>query len=126
MTKNFTTWKKAVIDDPMSLHNKSKILRGALKKLHLLRTLDDLQNFKETAKQRKELIAEKVFNLEYILTMNNKMHYFWNLVDHCEEKVLIEGKISQLCLTLQNHLEIQIQHEGFGQLKNHQRREEYG
>lgn len=102
----FYTWKQSVIDDSSSLHNKTIMLRGALKKLHLLRVIDDLQNFKETAKQRKELITEKVFNLEYILTMNNKMHHFQNLVDYCEEKIEIEGKISQLCLTLQNHLEV--------------------
>jgi hypothetical protein len=103
---NFSLWKTAVIDDSSSLHNKTLMLKDALNKLHLLRVLDDLHNYKDSAIQRKEMIAEKVQNLEFIIEFNNKMDFFGNIVKYSNRKIEVEGKISQLCLTLQNHLEI--------------------
>ena len=62
------TWKDRVLEEKSSIFNRQKVLSFAIKKLHVLRSLDQLRHFKEISLKRKRHLVGCVEILEVWMT----------------------------------------------------------
>lgn len=123
---NYRFWKDRVIQNKLSLFNRTRKLSSILRESRLHRSMNSLNLFCQVSLQKKAIIEQHLMYLEKIITTHPSQNFsFGRIKEFAEHKTLIAGKISQLCLSFEHHLKSMVKQEAIQLLKRNQRVEGY-
>ena len=85
ITEYLQKWKFEVIENQGSIHNRQRILQQAMRKLHILRVLDQLREYKEESQSYKKEVAQCLVVIDKWLCKKNKLVAFRRLQGYIED-----------------------------------------